>query len=206
MPAECAAVVKGDAYGCGLEQVTATLSRAGCKTFFVAHLDEARRVRRLAPEAAIYVLNGFAAGAGPAFAEAYARPVINSLGRARRMGRSSSPRAAGAAASALHVDTGMNRLGLSIDEAAAVAHAHADGKSRHHAADEPLRLRRPAAASAQRPADPAVPRNPHAVPRHSRLARQFLRHLPRISRPIATWCARASRSTASIRRRASPIR
>ena len=66
MPAECAAVVKGDAYGCGIEQVTATLSRAGCKTFFVAHLDEARRVRRRAPEAAIYVLNGFASGAGPA--------------------------------------------------------------------------------------------------------------------------------------------
>ena len=78
MPTECAAVVKGDAYGCGLEQVTATLSRAGCKTFFVAHLDEARRVRRCAPEAAIYVLNGFASGAGPALAEVYARPVINS--------------------------------------------------------------------------------------------------------------------------------
>ena len=40
-------------------QVTAALSRAGCKTFFVAHLAEARRVRAIAPEAAIYVLNGF---------------------------------------------------------------------------------------------------------------------------------------------------
>src|SRR5688572_12182467 len=67
MPSECAAVVKGDAYGCGLEQVTATLMRAGCKTFFVAHLDEARRVRAIAPEAGIYVLNGFATGAGPGF-------------------------------------------------------------------------------------------------------------------------------------------
>ena len=78
MPTECAAVIKGDAYGCGLEQVTATLSRAGCKTFFVAHLDEARQVRKLAPEAVIYVLNGFTADAGPGFVEAYARPVINS--------------------------------------------------------------------------------------------------------------------------------
>lgn len=64
LPTECAAVVKGDAYGCGIEQVVATLTRAGCKTFFVAHLGEARRVRAVAPEAAIYVLNGFKAGSG----------------------------------------------------------------------------------------------------------------------------------------------
>src|SRR5580693_2268274 len=42
---ECAAVVKANAYGLGLEQVTATLAKAGCKTFFVADLAEARRVR-----------------------------------------------------------------------------------------------------------------------------------------------------------------
>ena len=42
MPAECAAVVKADAYGCGIEQVAAALANAGCKTFFVADLAEAR--------------------------------------------------------------------------------------------------------------------------------------------------------------------
>src|SRR5207247_5642562 len=55
VPTECAAVVKGDAYGCGLDQVVTALARAGCKTFFVAHLSEARRVRALAPESTIYV-------------------------------------------------------------------------------------------------------------------------------------------------------
>ena len=50
LPTECAAVVKADAYGCGMEQVVPTLTRAGCKTFFVAHLSEARQVRALAPE------------------------------------------------------------------------------------------------------------------------------------------------------------
>ena len=50
MPSECAAVVKGDAYGCGIDQVTTALARAGCQTFFVAHLSEARRVRAIAPE------------------------------------------------------------------------------------------------------------------------------------------------------------
>lgn len=120
MPTECAAVVKGDAYGCGIDQVTATLSRAGCKTFFVAHLDEARHVRRIAPEAAIYVLNGFASGTGPSFAEVYAHPVINSSVELAEWDQfvMSSGWSGGVG---LHVDTGMNRLGLSLDETAAVA-------------------------------------------------------------------------------------
>ena len=49
VPAECAGVVKADAYGCGAEQVARALSAAGCKTFFVATLDEARVVRAAAP-------------------------------------------------------------------------------------------------------------------------------------------------------------
>jgi alanine racemase len=53
VPAECAAVVKADAYGCGIQPVTRVLSTAGCKTFFVATLDEARVVRKAAPTAVI---------------------------------------------------------------------------------------------------------------------------------------------------------
>src|SRR5881227_3582670 len=60
VPAECAGVVKANAYGCGAEQVARALSNAGCKTFFVATLDEARVVRAaVPPTAAIYVLTGF---------------------------------------------------------------------------------------------------------------------------------------------------
>src|SRR5436190_17879416 len=69
VPAECAGVVKANAYGCGIEPVTRALSAAGCKTFFVATLDEARRARSAAPHATIYVLNGFFAGTGATFAE-----------------------------------------------------------------------------------------------------------------------------------------
>ena len=79
VPADCAAVVKADAYGCGIDMVAAALAKAGCVTFFVAHIAEARRVRGVAPEAAIYVLSGFAPGSAPAFAEINARPVIGSL-------------------------------------------------------------------------------------------------------------------------------
>src|SRR3954449_5765904 len=60
VPAECAGVVKANAYGCGADQVAGALSRAGCKTFFVATLAEARAVRAAVPAAAaIYVLSGF---------------------------------------------------------------------------------------------------------------------------------------------------
>src|ERR1700686_4533671 len=62
MPTECAAVIKADGYGCGIEQVAAHLAKAGCKTFFVADLAEARRARAVAPESAIYVLNGVLPG------------------------------------------------------------------------------------------------------------------------------------------------
>src|SRR5579863_8447653 len=59
VPAECAAVVKANAYGCGLEPVAKALGNAGCKTFFVATLDEARAARTAVPSATLYVLNGF---------------------------------------------------------------------------------------------------------------------------------------------------
>src|SRR4051794_34154921 len=49
VPAECAGVVKADAYGCGLDPVARALAGAGCKTFFVATLDEARALRAILP-------------------------------------------------------------------------------------------------------------------------------------------------------------
>jgi alanine racemase len=116
VPADCAAVVKADAYGCGIEMVTGALAKAGCTTFFVAHLAEAREVRRAAPEAVIYVLSGFAPGSATAFAELNARPVIGSLAEFVEWDafRTASSWRGGAA---LHFDTGMNRLGLAIEEA-----------------------------------------------------------------------------------------
>src|SRR6185436_7095685 len=68
IPVECAAVVKADAYGCGLEKVVPRLLKAGCKTFFVADVGEGRRVRAIAPAAVIYVLNGVLPNTGPALA------------------------------------------------------------------------------------------------------------------------------------------
>jgi alanine racemase len=116
VPAECAAVIKADAYGCGLEPVAHALANAGCKTFFVATLDEARAARAIAPSAAVYVLNGFIQNTGDAYAKIDAKPVIGDLNElaewdvfCRRSGW--------AGGVAIHVDTGINRLGLTIAEA-----------------------------------------------------------------------------------------
>ena len=84
---ECGAVVKANAYGLGLEPVTAKLAKAGCKTFFVADIAEARRARARAREAAIYVLNGFTPEAANAFAELNVQPVINSTTETGGVGR-----------------------------------------------------------------------------------------------------------------------
>jgi len=120
VPVECAAVVKGDGYGCGLEPVTRTLSRAGCSTFFVADVAEGRRVRAVASDAAIYVLNGLIPGSAQAFAADYLRPVINSATELAEWDAFVATRNWRGGA-ALHVDTGMNRLGITPEEAVAIA-------------------------------------------------------------------------------------
>jgi alanine racemase len=128
VPAQAAAVVKADAYGCGLEPVTRALAVAGCTTFFVATLDEARRARAAAPQAAIYVLDGYFAGCGSAFAELNAQPVIGDL--AELVDWDSFCRNHGwTGGCAIHVDTGMNRLGMGIGEAMGL---EARVKTGHH--------------------------------------------------------------------------
>ena len=116
VPAECAGVIKADAYGCGVGPVARALSGAGCKTFFVATLDEARAARAAIPSAAIYVLSGFFQNSGDAFAKIDARPVIGDLHElaewdvfCRRSGW--------AGGAAIHIDTGMNRLGFTVADA-----------------------------------------------------------------------------------------
>ncbi len=116
VPAECAAVIKADAYGCGVEPVARALAGAGCKTFFVATLDEARAAREALPSAELYVLDGFFQNCGDAFAKLNCRPVIGDLNElaewdvfCRRSGWSGG--------AAIHIDTGMNRLGLTLVEA-----------------------------------------------------------------------------------------
>ena len=118
--AECAAVVKADAYGLGMEQAASALSRAGCKTFFVATIAEAGSLRALLPDATIYVLGGLLTNTAPLFQLHNLRPVLNSEAEVKEWAEycaaSGQPLPA-----AIHIDSGMNRLGLSALEVDAIA-------------------------------------------------------------------------------------
>ncbi len=117
-PAEAAAVVKADAYGLGAARVAQALAKAGCRRFYVAWPSEGVEVRKaLGPGPSIAVFHGPARDALALFGAAKLEPVLNSIDQIRLW------IAAGAGPAALHVDTGMSRLGLSEADwrAAAIA-------------------------------------------------------------------------------------
>lgn len=109
---QCAGVVKADAYGLGADKVGPALYAAGCRQFFVAHLPEGIALRAALPQAEIFVLNGLLPDEIGPYRASRLIPVLNDIGQIRRW----MEKADGAAA-AIHVDTGMNRLGLRVDEA-----------------------------------------------------------------------------------------
>ncbi|BCW89685.1 Alanine racemase, biosynthetic [Alphaproteobacteria bacterium SO-S41] len=109
--AEMAAVVKADGYGLGAVPATAKLRAMGCETFFVATHDEASAIRTAAGQSRIFVLNGFPPGGAASFAADGLIPVLNSLDEARDWAALGGRRAC-----ALHIDTGLNRAGLSTPE------------------------------------------------------------------------------------------
>jgi alanine racemase len=110
-PGRCAAVIKADAYGVGIETAAPALHAAGASVFFVAHPGEGARARAALPaDARIYVLNGLEAGADPAdYAALNLAPVIGSSAELARWAAFTAGRRP---PSALHLDTGMNRLGF----------------------------------------------------------------------------------------------
>lgn len=119
--AGCAAVVKADAYGLGAAQVAPALHRAGCREFFVAHLDEAIALRPALPaDAILYVLNGAPPGAEAEFVDHGVVPVLNSLPQVAAW-RALAERLDRRLPAALQVDTGMARLGLDSEELERVA-------------------------------------------------------------------------------------
>ncbi len=118
-PAECAAVVKADGYGVGAIEVARALSQAGCKTLFVATLEEAIALRAALPEAVIYVLDGLFPGSAAKFAADGLRPVLGALEEAEEWSAFCVSTGQKLSA-ALHIDTGMNRLGLKAGERGAL--------------------------------------------------------------------------------------
>lgn len=111
----CAAVVKADGYGLGADRIAVRLEKAGCRFFFVATLGEAVDLRSSQPSATIAVLNGLLPGTETVFEEFNLLPVINDLAQVKAM-KSRCAALGKALPAILHIDSGINRLGLSRDE------------------------------------------------------------------------------------------
>ena len=114
--AKIGASVKADAYGLGAVPLAKTLYGAGCRIFFVATAGEGKLLRDgVGPNAAIYVLNGPAPRDRGVLLGAKLKPVINSMEQARFWAHVSSE-VNEPPYTAIHIDTGMNRLGMTLDE------------------------------------------------------------------------------------------
>ncbi len=103
-----AAAVKANCYGLGTDAVVPVLLDAGCRDFFVAHLKEAMELEKLLTEANIYVLNGVSEGQKHIFTQHQFIPVLSNLHQLEIWGDSGR--------CIVHLDTGMNRLGISSDD------------------------------------------------------------------------------------------
>jgi alanine racemase len=110
-----AGVVKADAYGLGMEPVARALGDASCDTFFVARLEEGIGLRSFLPQARIFVLDGAISETTAVLIEHGLVPVLNTLDQIAAWADAAHARRTILDA-ALHVDTGMNRFGLSGDE------------------------------------------------------------------------------------------
>jgi alanine racemase len=142
--ADCAGVVKADAYGLGAEIVARELFVQGCRHFFVAKWDEGVAVQKALADLAkafpyspvsddpvvvdaptIYVLEGPRGADRPDFIASGLVPVLNSLPDIFYW--SDAAATAGRRLPAIiHIDTGMHRLGLGAAEVATLAAGHRD--------------------------------------------------------------------------------
>ena len=108
--AELGAVVKSNAYGLGIKEIASVLFRLGCIKFFVATLDEGIELRQILPKAKIFIFHGAPSGAEGELIANTLIPVLNSIEQIENWLPYSNY------AAALHIDTGMSRLGLTPKE------------------------------------------------------------------------------------------
>ena len=117
---EISAVLKADGYGFGAAPVGQALKDKGCKTFFVAHLDEAIALRKALKNEKIYVLTGVLPGTEDALYDNKLTPVLNHKGMVELWSKKAKT-LQDKLPVAIHVDTGMHRLGFEIREILSLA-------------------------------------------------------------------------------------
>jgi alanine racemase len=108
---ETGAAIKGEAYGLGMESVAKALWSAGCRSFFVARPFEGAQLRGILPEALIFVLDGLYPGQADYYLQHQLYPALISFDEAKDWAANGKRKPC-----AVHVDTGINRLGLTADE------------------------------------------------------------------------------------------
>ena len=110
--AACGAAIKANGYGLGAREIMRHLAAAGCRDFFVASWPEAAALMPLPEGVSLSVLHGAGASDMVAALTLPARPVLNSVEQVARWREAGEGRPCD-----VMVDTGMNRLGLRIEEA-----------------------------------------------------------------------------------------
>ena len=112
---ETGAAIKGEAYGLGMEPVAKVLWAAGCRSFFVARPFEGEQLRAILPEALIFVLDGLYRGQAEYYLSHELYPALISLDEAKEWAANGKGKPC-----AVHVDTGINRMGMTAEEFAGV--------------------------------------------------------------------------------------
>ncbi|WP_269845070.1 alanine racemase [Marinicauda salina] len=120
-PAQVAAVVKADAYGLGAAAIAPRLAREGCRAFFVATAEEGANLRAAIGhrEAEIFVFNGYMPGDAALYPEHRLTAILNDPDQLELFAAEQT------GPCAIHVDSGINRLGFSTAQVEALA-ARAD--------------------------------------------------------------------------------
>jgi len=116
-PAECGATIKADGYGCGACEVADALWQAGCRTFFVALPMEGKQVRDVLPDAIIYILDGLFSGQSEFYIAHDLRPCLVCPEQLNEWADAADSKHK----SAIHLDTGINRLGFDAMQAKALS-------------------------------------------------------------------------------------
>lgn len=113
------AVVKANGYGLGIEPVSRAFHAVGARFFFAATPDEGLSVRRALPDAHVFILDGLFPGGAEFYAREKLMPCLSSIAMLEEWLAYCTERAE-AFPAAFHFDTGMNRLGFRLNEAAVV--------------------------------------------------------------------------------------
>ena len=116
---EVGAAVKANCYGLGVLHITPVLGKYGCRHFFVANQDEGVNLRKILNQqnltSQIYVLNGYFVADKDDFLESNLIPVLNSLYQLE-LWQDLAHQLNKKLPCLLHIDTGMNRLGMPVPE------------------------------------------------------------------------------------------